>query len=43
MTKTGFPESRSAEQDFLLLADNAPVMIWRAGPGRGSDWFNSRG
>jgi two-component system, sensor histidine kinase PdtaS len=40
MTKSGFPETRSAEQDFLLLADNAPVMIWRAGPGRGLDWFN---
>jgi hypothetical protein len=25
MTKTGFPETRSAEQGFLLLADNAPV------------------
>ena len=40
MTSTGFPETRNAEQDFLLLADNAPVMIWRAGPDRRSDWFN---
>jgi PAS domain S-box-containing protein len=40
MTKTGFPDTHSAEQDFLLLADNAPVMIWRAGPDRRSDWFN---
>ena len=40
MTKTGFPETRNAEQDFLLLADNAPVMIWRSGPDRRSDWFN---
>ncbi len=34
MTRTGFPETRSAEQDFLLLADNAPVMIWRSGADR---------
>src|SRR4051812_10648738 len=40
MTKTGFPETRSSEQDFLLRADNAPVMIWRSGPDRRSDWFN---
>jgi PAS domain S-box-containing protein len=40
MTKTGFPETHSPEQDFQLLADNAPVMIWRAGPDRRSDWFN---
>jgi PAS domain S-box-containing protein len=40
MTKSGFPETHSAEQDFLLLADNAPVMIWRAGADRRSDWFN---
>jgi hypothetical protein len=40
MTKTGFPETHSAEQDFLLLADNAPVMIWRSGTDRRSDWFN---
>jgi two-component system, sensor histidine kinase PdtaS len=40
MTKIGFPETRSAEQDFLLLADNAPVMIWRSGTDRRSDWFN---
>lgn len=28
------------EQDFLLLADNAPVMMWRARPDKQCDWFN---
>lgn len=25
---------------FRLLADNAPVLIWRAGPDKRCDWFN---
>jgi PAS domain S-box-containing protein len=30
----------SAERQFRLLADNAPVMIWRSDPGMGCDFFN---
>jgi len=29
-------------QDFKELADNAPVMIWRAGPDKLCDFFNKR-
>jgi len=35
-----FPDSSSGEEDFRLLADNAPVMIWRSGPDKLCDWFN---
>jgi PAS domain S-box-containing protein len=40
MDETRFPESADPERDFQLLADNAPVMIWRSGPDRLCDWFN---
>jgi PAS domain S-box-containing protein len=40
VTVRGFPEAIDAEQSFRLLADNAPVMIWRSGPDRLCDWFN---
>src|SRR5437667_8328871 len=36
----GFPEPSTGERDFRLLADNAPVMIWRSGPDKLCDWFN---
>jgi PAS domain S-box-containing protein len=29
-----------SEKNFRLLADNAPVMIWRSGTGKLCDWFN---
>jgi diguanylate cyclase (GGDEF)-like protein/PAS domain S-box-containing protein len=29
------------EEDFLLLADNAPAMIWRSGIDKLCDWFNA--
>jgi PAS domain S-box-containing protein len=35
-----FPEPSSAERQFRLLANNAPVLIWRAGPDKVCDWFN---
>jgi PAS domain S-box-containing protein len=40
VTVRGFPEAIDAEQSFRLLADNAPVMIWRSGPDKLCDWFN---
>jgi PAS domain S-box-containing protein len=40
MAKSGFPEAVDPEQAFRLLADNAPVMIWRSGPDKLCDWFN---
>jgi len=40
VTLRGFPEAIDPEQSFRLLADNAPVMIWRSGPDRLCDWFN---
>ena len=30
----------AGEREFRELADNAPVMIWRAGPDKLCDWFN---
>jgi PAS domain S-box-containing protein len=30
----------SGEDDFRLLADNAPVIIWRSGTDKLCDWFN---
>ena len=30
----------SAADEFKLLADDTPVMIWRSGPDRNYDWFN---
>lgn len=33
-------EEADRERQFRLLADNAPVMIWRSGPDRLCDWFN---
>jgi PAS domain S-box-containing protein len=41
MNETKFPDSADPERDFQLLADNAPVMIWRSGPDKLCDWFNS--
>jgi PAS domain S-box-containing protein len=40
MNARGFPEAIDPEQSFRLLADNAPVMIWRSGPDKLCDWFN---
>jgi PAS domain S-box-containing protein len=40
MNDMGFPEAIDPEQSFRLLADNAPVMIWRSGPDKLCDWFN---
>jgi PAS domain S-box-containing protein len=40
MNVRGFPEAIDPEQSFRLLADNAPVMIWRSGPDKLCDWFN---
>jgi len=40
MNAGGFPEAIDPEQSFRLLADNAPVMIWRSGPDKLCDWFN---
>ena len=37
---TGFPELSSGKRDFQMLADNAPVMIWRSGADRLRIWFN---
>ena len=41
MDSAGFPGGYSGEQDFRLLADNAPVMIWRSGTDKLCDWFNA--
>lgn len=40
MNVRGFPDAIDPEQSFRLLADNAPVMIWRSGPDKLCDWFN---
>jgi PAS domain S-box-containing protein len=40
MNARGFPEAIDPEQSFRLLADNAPVMIWRSGTDKQCDWFN---
>jgi PAS domain S-box-containing protein len=40
VSEMGFPEAIDPEQSFRLLADNAPVMIWRSGPDKLCDWFN---
>jgi PAS domain S-box-containing protein len=40
MNVRGFPEAIDPEQSFRLLADNAPVMIWRSGTDKQCDWFN---
>jgi PAS domain S-box-containing protein len=40
MNARGFPEAIDPEQSFRLLADNAPVMIWRSGADKQCDWFN---
>jgi PAS domain S-box-containing protein len=40
MNMRGFPEAIDPEQSFRLLADNAPVMIWRSGTDKQCDWFN---
>jgi two-component system, sensor histidine kinase PdtaS len=40
MSKSGFPEGIDPEQAFRVLADNAPVMIWRSGSDKLCDWFN---
>jgi PAS domain S-box-containing protein len=39
---TGFPEQRPGNRDFQMLADNAPVMIWRSGADRLRIWFNQQ-
>ncbi|WP_165250990.1 hybrid sensor histidine kinase/response regulator [Paludisphaera soli] len=33
-------EVRASERRFRLTADNAPVLIWLAGPDGGRSWFN---
>lgn len=35
-----YRESQEREQRFSMLADNAPVLIWMAGAGRHSTYFN---
>jgi PAS domain S-box-containing protein len=40
MNARGFPDAIDPEQSFRLLADNAPVMIWRSGTDKQCDWFN---
>jgi len=35
----GVPGATS-DREFQELADHAPVMIWRADPSKGCDWFN---
>ena len=36
-----FPGGYRGEDDFLLLADNAPVLIWCCGTDKLCDWFNT--
>jgi PAS domain S-box-containing protein len=36
----GFPDGSRGEENFQLLADNAPVMIWRSSLDKLCDWFN---
>jgi PAS domain S-box-containing protein len=33
-------EIPGSESEFRLLADHAPVMVWRSGTDMGCDWFN---
>jgi PAS domain S-box-containing protein len=40
LVSSGFPNRTTAEDDFRLLADNVPAMIWRARPDGRCDWFN---